>query len=73
MLGWHKDPNELRGARKRLETLLGLPGGERDLEGVKHLGQFNLGNVRTLDELIWFTGIDLRKRIIKANRCTSLR
>ena len=47
----------------------GLPGGSRDQESVEALTKYGLGRKRTLDQLIAFTGIDLRNRVIYEDRC----
>jgi hypothetical protein len=57
---------------RRLYTLLGNKGGDRDAEAVAALTQYGLGNRRTLDQLIAFTGIDLRKGVVVADRCKPL-
>jgi len=57
---------------KRLFILLGLPGGLHTTESVASLTKYGLGHKRTLDQLIEFTGIDLRTREIYENRCKDL-
>jgi hypothetical protein len=61
----------------RLNTLLDIPGGEKDTEKALQLkkSRFGLGDRRTLDDLIQFSGIDLRNRkatIDGINRCGNL-
>ena len=61
----------------RLNTLLDVPGGEKDINKAMQLkkSRFGLGDRRSLDELIQFSGIDLRHRkatIDGVNRCGNL-
>ena len=46
----------------RISTLLGTPDGRQDLEAVASLTQYGLGTKRNLDQLIAFTGINLREK-----------
>ena len=46
----------------RISTLLGTPDGRRDLEAVASLTHYGLGTKRNLDQLIAFTGVDLREK-----------
>lgn len=57
----------------RLATLLGFPEAAPSAESVAQLTKYGLGNKRTLDQLIDFTGIDTRKREAYENRCVDLR
>lgn len=78
--GWDSDPN-LHGTRgdsnKRLRTMLDMPKGESDPEIVKKMkrSKFGLGDRRSLDQLIQFSGFDLRhenKSIDGKNRCGNI-
>lgn len=56
-------------SNRRIWSLLDMPGGDSNAD----LGPvFGLGTVRTLDQLIQFTGIQLRNRTIFANRCGNI-
>jgi hypothetical protein len=46
-----------------------MHGGDTDAESVALLTKYGLGNKRTLDQLIEFTGLDLRNRIAFKDRC----
>ena len=64
-------------ANKRLLTMIDVPGGETDPQKVMRMKQsrFGLGDRRTLDQLIQFSGIDLRNKrdtIDGKNRCGNL-
>ncbi|KAL7438674.1 hypothetical protein ACHAXH_005501 [Discostella pseudostelligera] len=61
----------------RLYTLLDIPGGDNDVNKALQLkkSRYGLGDRRTLDELIQFSGVDLRHRkasIDGVNRCGNL-
>ena len=60
-------------ANKRIWTLLGMPGGDPSM--VSSLGKYGLGNKRSLDDLIAFTGINLRNRTVSGSgnsRCGNI-
>ena len=60
-------------ANKRIWTLLGMPGGDPSL--VSSLGKYGLGTKRSLDDLIAFTGINLRNRTVSGSgnsRCGNI-
>jgi hypothetical protein len=57
---------------KRIFTLLGMPGGDDSPEALAALGEYGLGTRRTLAQLRAFTGIDLTKREVTANRCGNI-
>lgn len=54
-------PNAIANEQTRLKTLLGIAGKMEDL------GEFGLGNVRTLEEYEEFSGIDFKNKIIYMN------
>jgi hypothetical protein len=56
----------------RAKTLLGMPDGEKEAQGVSLLTRYGLGTKRTLDQLIEFTGIDTRNKKVFGDRCKSL-
>lgn len=56
----------------RLKTLLGSSGGEKTPLEVATLTQYGLGNKRSLDQLIEFTGIDTRGGAVVGDRCKQL-
>ena len=56
----------------RMFTLLGMPNGVKDVETIASIGEYGLGNKRTLDQLIAFTGIDTRSKSIIGCRCKAL-
>jgi len=61
----------------RLNTLLDMPGGESDQDIAMQLKQskYGLGDRRTLDQLIQFSGIDLRHKKVTIdgkNRCGNI-
>ena len=51
-----------------LSYALGMSGGDSDADSVALLTKYGLGNKRTLDQLIEFTGLDLRNRIAFKDR-----
>lgn len=58
-----------RDSNRRIWSLLGMPGRDPNLD----LGPiYGLGSTRSLDQLIDFTGINLRNRSITANRCGNI-
>eukprot|EP01034_Spumella_vulgaris_P023254 gene23254-29459_t len=57
---------------KRVATLLAFPEGQKDLTALSLLTSYGLGNKRTLDQLIDFTGIDTRSKQVFADRCVEL-
>ena len=59
-------------ANRRIWTLLEMPGGDTSPEAKAQLGKYGLGDVRSLDQLINFTGIYLRERKIGPNRCGNI-
>lgn len=46
----------------RISTLLGTPDGRQDIEAIASLTLYGLGTKRNLDQLIAFTGVDLREK-----------
>ena len=46
----------------RISTLLGTPDGRQDIEAIASLTHYGLGTKRNLDQLIAFTGINLREK-----------
>ena len=60
----HLIMESLMNSLKRVSILLGSPDVEINAESVASLTKYGLGMKRTLDQLIDFTGIDLRKRQI---------
>mmetsp|Transcript_16144 Transcript_16144/g.29265 ORF Transcript_16144/g.29265 Transcript_16144/m.29265 type:complete len:636 (-) Transcript_16144:70-1977(-) len=70
-------PSELKNAHYRLNTILDVPGGEKNYEKGLQLkrSKYGLGDRRSLDDLIQFTGIDLRHKKVTIdgkNRCGNL-
>lgn len=68
---------DLHNAYYRLNTMLDIPGGEPDEQKALQLrrSRFGLGDRRTLDQLIEFSGVDLRHKkatIDGKNRCGNL-
>mmetsp|Transcript_31370 Transcript_31370/g.46891 ORF Transcript_31370/g.46891 Transcript_31370/m.46891 type:complete len:608 (+) Transcript_31370:2-1825(+) len=68
---------DLQNAYYRLNTMLDIPGGELDEQKALQLkrSRFGLGDRRTLDELIEFSGVDLRHKratIDGKNRCGNI-
>lgn len=59
-------------ANKRIWTLLEMPGGDRTASAKAALGPYGLGDKRSLDDLIEFTGIYLRNLTIGPNRCGNI-
>ena len=63
-------------------TLVGILGSQKHLSHLPHpqqllerlsmLGRFGLGHKRTLDQLIAFTGIDVRNQVVVGDRCKEL-
>ena len=51
-------------SQKRIALLLGYSNMEFTPESVASLTKYGLGMKRTLDQLIEFTGIDLRERVV---------
>mmetsp|Transcript_28980 Transcript_28980/g.61712 ORF Transcript_28980/g.61712 Transcript_28980/m.61712 type:complete len:627 (+) Transcript_28980:44-1924(+) len=78
--GWgHGDfsPAQVKNAHYRLNTMLDVPGGERDYDKALQLkkSKYGLGDRRSLDDLIQFSGIDLRHKKVTIdgkNRCGNL-
>ena len=79
-MGWGHgkfDQKDLQNAHYRLNTVLDIPGGETNEEKALKLkrSKFGLGDRRSLDQLIHFSGIDLRHKkptIDGKNRCGNL-
>jgi hypothetical protein len=79
-VGWGHgkfDQKDLQNAHYRLNTVLDIPGGETNEEKALKLkrSKFGLGDRRSLDQLIHFSGIDLRHKkptIDGKNRCGNL-
>jgi len=72
-----KQHGNFQDSNKRLRTMLDMPDGESDSEKALRMkkSKFGLGDRRTLDQLIQFTGIDLRNEkasIDGKNRCGNL-
>ena len=44
----------------------------KDTVSIARLGRYGLGNTRTLDQLIQFTGMDFRRRLVFGDRCQAL-
>ncbi|KAH8046284.1 glycosyltransferase [Aureococcus anophagefferens] len=59
-------------ANRRIWTLLGMPGGDPDPAAWRRLGAYRLGDKRSLDDLVAFTGINLYNRTIGPNRCGNI-
>ncbi|KAH8070218.1 glycosyltransferase [Aureococcus anophagefferens] len=59
-------------ANRRIWTLLGMPGGDPDPAARRRLGAYGLGDKRSLDDLVAFTGINLYNRTIGPNRCGNI-
>lgn len=78
--GWGKNPKihgTFEDSNKRLRTMLDMPGGESDPDVAKKLqrSKYGLGDRRSLDKLIQFTGFDLRHQKVSIdgkNRCGNL-
>ncbi|KAL7531450.1 hypothetical protein ACHAXR_004056 [Thalassiosira sp. AJA248-18] len=79
-MGWGHgkfEQTDLKNAYYRLNTILDIPGGERDYDKRLRLkrSKYGLGDRRSLDDLIEFSGIDLRHKkatIDGKNRCGNL-
>ena len=58
----------------RLKTLLAIPGGATDPEAIRtlHQSKYGLGDRRTLDQAIEFSGVDTKNHKILGNRCGKL-
>ena len=68
---------DLSNAHYRLNTMLDIPGGETNTEKALQLkrSKYGLGDRRSLDDLIQFSGIDLRHKKVTIdgkNRCGNL-
>jgi len=57
---------------ERIATVLGFSEGGKDVKALSLLTKYGLGTKRTLDQLIEFTGIDIRNKVIYADRCKQL-
>ncbi len=81
MHAWHANKNvhgSFKESNKRLRTMIDLPNGEQDPAKVLQMkkSKFGLGDRRSLDQLINFTGFDLRNEKISIdgkNRCGNIR
>eukprot|EP00581_Thalassiosira_minuscula_P016018 CAMPEP_0183722950 /NCGR_PEP_ID=MMETSP0737-20130205/14737_1 /TAXON_ID=385413 /ORGANISM="Thalassiosira miniscula, Strain CCMP1093" /LENGTH=636 /DNA_ID=CAMNT_0025953197 /DNA_START=58 /DNA_END=1968 /DNA_ORIENTATION=- len=79
-MGWGHggfSPADLKHAYYRLNTVLDIPGGETDIDKALKLkrSKYGLGDRRSLDQLIQFSGVDLRHKkatIDGKNRCGNL-
>lgn len=79
--GWGANPNihgSFHDSNKRLRTMLDMPHGESDKEKALRMkkSKYGLGDRRTLDQLIQFSGIDLRHEKVTIdgkNRCGNIR
>ena len=77
---WHQNSNvhgSFAEANKRLRTMIDLPHGEQDPEKALRMKQskFGLGDRRSLDQLIQFSGFDLRHEKVSIdgkNRCGNI-
>jgi len=72
---WARKYRELQRSHDRLRTLLGAPDAhvKRDTpEAKKMLGKWDLGEKRSLNQLIAFTGVDTRKTKIDFDNCGKL-
>jgi len=72
------DRTALENSNRRLRSVIDVPGGFSDRDEVIKLkkSKYGLGDRRSLDELIQFSGIDLRNRKVTIdgkNRCGNLR
>jgi hypothetical protein len=58
----------------RLKTLLAIPGGATEPEAIRalHQGKYGLGDRRTLDQAIEFSGVDTKNQKILGNKCGKL-
>jgi hypothetical protein len=70
-------PEDVRHSHYRLYTMLDIPGGEVDTQKAIQMrkSKYGLGDRRTLDQLIQFSGVDLRHKrntIDGMNRCGNL-
>lgn len=68
---------DIRHSHYRLYTMLDIPGGEVDIQKalIMRKSKYGLGDRRTLDQLIQFSGVDLRHKrntIDGMNRCGNL-
>ena len=78
--GWGRNPTlhgTFQDSNKRLRTMLDMPAGESDPAVATRMkrSKFGLGDRRTLDQLIQFSGIDLhneRPSIDGENRCGNI-
>eukprot|EP00584_Thalassiosira_punctigera_P003521 CAMPEP_0172529920 /NCGR_PEP_ID=MMETSP1067-20121228/3848_1 /TAXON_ID=265564 ORGANISM="Thalassiosira punctigera, Strain Tpunct2005C2" /NCGR_SAMPLE_ID=MMETSP1067 /ASSEMBLY_ACC=CAM_ASM_000444 /LENGTH=638 /DNA_ID=CAMNT_0013314053 /DNA_START=131 /DNA_END=2047 /DNA_ORIENTATION=+ len=79
-MGWGHGkfgPSEVKNAYYRLNTMLDIPGGEKNYDKGLALkrSKYGLGDRRSLDQLIQFSGIDLRHKKVTIdgkNRCGNL-
>ena len=79
-IGWNANPTlygTFADSNKRLRTMIDMPDGEKDPEVVNRMkkSKFGLGDRRTIDQLIQFSGIDLRNlkvTIDGKNRCGNI-
>eukprot|EP00978_Attheya_sp_CCMP212_P008226 scaffold19232_cov50-Attheya_sp.AAC.7 len=76
---YHRQSNQttMAASHKRLLTMIDVPGGEQDKKKVMRLkkSKYGLGDRRTIDQLIEFTGFDLRHRgrsLDGKNRCGNI-
>ena len=56
----------------RFYTILGSSNGQKTVSSIAAIGEYGLGNKRSLDELISFTGMDTRSKNILGMRCRNL-
>jgi len=71
-LGWDRDDKSYKRSKKRLFTLLEMERGENTTEARKALGRYGLGDRRTLNQYIKFTGVDIRHRKAFESRCGTI-
>jgi len=56
----------------RYYTILGSVDGQKTVSSIANIGEYGLGNKRSLDQLIAFTGMDTRSKNILGMRCANL-
>ena len=56
----------------RFYTILGSVNGQKTVSSIAAIGEYGLGNKRSLDQLIAFTGMDTRSKNILGMRCRNL-
>jgi len=71
-MSWGRPNKDFNRAKLRLFTLLEMLGGENTTEAISALGRYGLGDRRSLDQYIKFSGNDIRHRRALENRCGTL-